>query len=137
MNFARLGATLAGIGVVLGAFGAHGLQGKISPDFLEIYKTSTYYLVLHSVALLLFEFSSIRKRWPGWCFVAGIAFFSGSLYALVFTGVRKLGAITPIGGVLFILGWIGFAALLPKLPFATHSPPSAKRGAQKERSEDR
>jgi uncharacterized membrane protein YgdD (TMEM256/DUF423 family) len=112
MKFARIGAALAGIGVALGAFGAHGLQGRLTPEFLEIYKTATGYLMIHAFGLILFGFSGIKKSWPARCFLGGIGFFSGSLYSLVFTGIRKLGAITPIGGVLFIAGWIGVALLL-------------------------
>lgn len=122
MKYARTGAALAGIGVALGAFGAHGLQGRITPEFLEIYKIATWYLMIHALGLVLFGFSGVKRAWPARCFLGGIGFFSGSLYALVFTGIRKLGAITPIGGVLFIAGWIGFALLLgdrEKKPFKT------------------
>jgi uncharacterized membrane protein YgdD (TMEM256/DUF423 family) len=112
VNFSSFGAAIAGIGVALGAFGAHGLRDRLSPEFLEIFKTATYYLMIHALALILFTLSGARKSWPGYCFLAGIAIFSGSLYALVFTGIKMLGAITPIGGVLFIAGWIGFAALM-------------------------
>ena len=109
MNFSRIGAALAAVGVALGAFGAHGLQGRLEPELLEIFKTSTYYLMIHALALVLFGMSQPVKRWPGWCFLLGVGFFSGSLYGIVLTGVRLLGAITPIGGVLFIAGWIGFS----------------------------
>jgi uncharacterized membrane protein YgdD (TMEM256/DUF423 family) len=112
MNFSRIGAVLAAVGVALGAFGAHGLQGRIEPELLEIFKTSTYYLMIHSLALLIFGMSRPIKRWPGWCFLLGIGFFSGSLYGILLTGIRMLGAITPIGGVLFIVGWLGFSVQL-------------------------
>ncbi len=111
IHFGRLGAALAGIGVALGAFGAHGLRDRVSEDLLEIYKTSTHYLVIHAIALILFHLSGVQKRWPGFCFLAGIAIFSGSLYGILLTGIRALGAITPIGGVLLMAGWAGFAFL--------------------------
>ena len=109
-NFSFWGACLAGLGVMLGAFGAHGLQGRITPEFLEIFKTATYYLMTHALALILFGLAGPSRRWPGYCFLGGIAIFSGSLYALVLTGIKLLGAITPVGGVLLIAGWAGFAA---------------------------
>ncbi|NDF15462.1 DUF423 domain-containing protein [bacterium] len=108
MNAKRIGAFLAAAGVALGAFGAHGLQGRLAPEFLEIYKTSTQYLMMHALALVLYGISGIKTEWPGRCFAWGILFFCGSLFALVATGVKALGAITPIGGLLFIAGWIGF-----------------------------
>jgi uncharacterized membrane protein YgdD (TMEM256/DUF423 family) len=114
MNFGTWGAALAGMGVILGAFGAHALQGRVSPDLLEIHKTATFYLLVHAIALLVFELSKMPRRWPGYCFLLGCLIFSGSLYGIVLTGVRALGAITPIGGLLFILGWAGFAVLWNK-----------------------
>ncbi len=81
---------------------------------LEIYKTSTQYWVLHAFALVLFGVSGIQKTWPARCFVGGMVFFCGSLFALIATGVKAFGAITPIGGLLFIAGWIGFGILARK-----------------------
>ena len=108
MNAVRVGAFLAGVSVALGAFGAHGLQGRIEPELLEIFKTATHYGMIHSIALILFGLSNPKKAWPAWCFLIGILIFSGSLYGIIFSGIKMLGAITPIGGVLFMTGWIGF-----------------------------
>ena len=105
-----IGALMMAFGVILGAFGTHGLQGKIAYDLLEVYKTATYYLVIHSLGLILFGLFEPRKTWPALAFISGSVVFSGSLYLLVFTGIRALGMITPIGGVFYILAWIGFGA---------------------------
>lgn len=109
MNPISLGAIFAAFGVAFGAFGAHGLRGKIDQDLLEIYLTGTQYLLLHAFGLILFGLTKPKKLWPAWFFAIGILFFTGSLYMITFTGIRVFGAITPIGGVLFIAGWIGFA----------------------------
>jgi uncharacterized membrane protein YgdD (TMEM256/DUF423 family) len=109
MNWIKIGAFIAFLGVAFGAFGAHALQGRIEPELLEIFKTSTYYLTTHALALILFGLFPAKKQWPGWCFLVGVIIFSGSLYALIFSGIRIFGAITPIGGVLFMAGWLGFA----------------------------
>ena len=109
MNPICIGAAQAAIGVILGAFGTHGLRGKIGYDLLQIYETGTYYLVLHALALILFGLIKPKKMWPAWCFLAGSVVFAGSLYGITFSGIRQLGAITPVGGVMFIAGWIGFA----------------------------
>ena len=109
MNPIFFGAIQAGLGVILGAFGTHGLRGKIGYDLLQIYETGTYYLVLHALALILFGLIKPAKLWPAWCFLIGTVIFTGSLYTITFSNIRQFGAITPIGGVLFIAGWIGFA----------------------------
>jgi len=104
-------AALAGfIGVALGAFGAHGLRGRLSADMLAVFETGVRYHMYHALALLLTavimtRFSGVWVVAAGWFFTAGIVLFSGSLYLLAFTGVRTFGAITPIGGVAFLLGW--------------------------------
>jgi uncharacterized membrane protein YgdD (TMEM256/DUF423 family) len=112
------GAWLAGAGVVLGAFGAHALRSRVSAEMLAVWETASRYHLVHALALLATAWAA--ERWPGgwtssagWLFVAGILVFSGSLYLLAWTGARGLGAITPIGGVCFIAGWIslGLAAL--------------------------
>lgn len=108
-NTVSIGAALSGLGIILGAFGTHSLQGKIGYDLLDIYKTASYYLIIHALALILFGLSKIERRWPAWCFIVGIVIFCGSLYGITFTGVRELGMITPIGGLAFISGWVGFA----------------------------
>lgn len=116
--FFALASFLGALGVALGAFGAHGLKARVTPDLVAIWQTGAHYHMLH--ALALFAVAWATQRFPGglsvaagWCFLAGILIFSGSLYTLAFTGMRWLGAITPIGGVLFIVGWVllGLAAL--------------------------
>lgn len=108
----RLGAALAGLGVALGAFGAHGLRGRVAPDLLDAYKTGVLYHLIHALALLILAAFGDRVRWSGAVgagFVAGIVLFSGSLYMLALTGVRALGAITPLGGLAFIASWAVWA----------------------------
>ena len=98
-------------GVALGAFGAHGLRTRVSPDMLAVFETGVRYHLLHALALL--AVASLIPRVgagrlivaAGWLFSLGIVLFSGSLYALALTGVTLLGAITPIGGVAFLAGW--------------------------------
>ena len=112
------GAWLAGVGVVLGAFGAHALRSRVSAEMLAVWETASRYHLVHALALLATAWAS--ERWPGaltsaagWLFVAGILVFSGSLYLLASTGVRAIGAVTPLGGVCFITGWVclGVAAM--------------------------
>jgi uncharacterized membrane protein YgdD (TMEM256/DUF423 family) len=101
----RLGAGFMFLAVGLGAFGAHALKTRLTPEMLAIFETGVRYQVYHALALLLLA----ALRGPGkagWCFAAGIALFSGSLYLLALTGVKKWGAITPIGGLLFLIGWL-------------------------------
>ncbi|HDE6518144.1 TPA: DUF423 domain-containing protein [Staphylococcus aureus] len=108
--FIILGALNAMMAVGTGAFGAHGLQGKISDHYLSVWEKATTYQMYHGLALLIIGVISgttpINVNWAGWLIFAGIIFFSGSLYILVLTQIKVLGAITPIGGVLFIIGWI-------------------------------
>lgn len=100
----RLGAGFMLLAVGLGAFGAHALKAKVEPDLLAVWKTGVEYQVYHALALLLL--ASLRgPSKSAWCFSAGIVLFSGSLYLLTLTGVKKWGAVTPIGGVLFLAGW--------------------------------
>ncbi len=112
--FGSIGALTALLAVALGAFGAHGLNGRMPTSDLATFETAVRYQMYHSLALLLLvavsaAFPGFRGRGAGWAFVVGILVFSGSLYALVFSGVRWLGAITPVGGVAFLLGWGLFA----------------------------
>lgn len=105
--FVRLAAIFGFLGVALGAFGAHALKDRLSPDMLAIYQTGVQYQVIHALALLLVGIG-LRGRaatWSGRLFVGGIVIFSGSLYALALSGVKVLGAITPLGGVCFLAGW--------------------------------
>lgn len=109
-----IGAWLGAVGVALGAFGAHGLKARVSAEMVAIWETGARYHVTHALALLATGWAC--ERWPGsltsaagWLFLAGIVVFSGSLYALALTGVRALGAITPLGGLCLIAGWAALA----------------------------
>ena len=109
-RFVALGAALSGIAVAAGAFGAHALRARLSPGDVAVFETGARYQMYHGLALIAVAW--VADRWPGplasaagWCFLLGIMLFSGSLYALALTGVRGLGAITPLGGVAFLAGW--------------------------------
>lgn len=104
------GATAVG----LGAFGSHGLRNLVTPESLAVWKTAVEYHFVHTLALLFVskEPSLFRFRWSQRLWGLGIVLFSGSLYALVITGQRYLGLVTPLGGAAFILGWLALA--LPK-----------------------
>jgi len=109
-TFALVAALSGFLGVALGAFGAHGLRGRLSPEMLAVFETGVRYHMYHALALLLTavimtRFSGIWVVTAGWMFVAGIVLFSGSLYLLALTGVRAFGAVTPIGGLAFLIGW--------------------------------
>jgi uncharacterized membrane protein YgdD (TMEM256/DUF423 family) len=113
-TFLLAGAVEGFIAVALGAFGAHGLRGRLSPDMLAVFETGVRYHMYHALALLLTGAVAGRLDGraivaAGWLFVAGIVLFSGSLYVLAATGVTALGAITPIGGVAFLAGWVCLA----------------------------
>ncbi len=108
--FFVLGSLSGLLGVAAGAFGAHGLRGRLTPELLDVYETAVRYQLFHALALLAVAWAV--TRWPGslanaagWLFVAGTLLFSGSLYVLSLTGIRWLGAITPLGGVAFLAGW--------------------------------
>lgn len=108
--FVTLGAVFAFLAVGLGAFGAHALESRVPPRDLEIFETGVRYHMYHALALLAVAW--VQTRWPGggtvvagWLFAVGIVAFSGSLYALVLSGERWLGAVTPLGGVAFLVGW--------------------------------
>lgn len=116
MNPAVAGAVAGLLAVALGAFGAHGLKTRLSADMLAVFETGVRYQMYHAFALLAAAWAARRTTPPppaarraAWCFLGGIVIFSGSLYALALTGVRVLGAITPVGGVLFLLGWVFLA----------------------------
>lgn len=100
------------LSIALGAFGAHGLAGKVSERMLANWQTGAHYHIIHGVALLAVALlidrlgSSPLVTTAGWLLQIGIILFSGSLYAMALTGVTKLGAITPFGGIAFIVGWI-------------------------------
>ena len=117
--FIFLGSINAFLAVGLGAFGAHGLKSRISAEMLEIYQTGVHYHIFHALGLILVGIiahwlsNSNIVAWSGGFMLSGIVIFSGSLYVLSLTGVRGFGAITPIGGVAFLIGWIllAFASL--------------------------
>jgi uncharacterized membrane protein YgdD (TMEM256/DUF423 family) len=109
-----LGAILGGVGVALGAFGAHGLRGRVPGNLLAVWETASRYHLAHALALLAVAWVASRADGPavriaGSGFVLGILVFSGSLYLMTLTGAHWLGAITPIGGLAFILGWAALA----------------------------
>ncbi len=111
-NWIALGALSGALAVILGAFGAHGLKDRISSEDLDIWRTGVLYEALHAAALVLFGLFQDRRRTgsgPGWAFLSGSLVFSGTLYAIALGGPRALGAITPVGGLLLIAGWLGFA----------------------------
>ncbi len=122
--FFLAGAILAGLAVAFGAFGAHMLESKVSTSRLATFETGVQYQMYHALALLIVGYISLSHpgllNSAGYCFLGGIIIFSGSLYLLVLTDTAWLGAITPIGGVLFIVGWILLAVksfhLLPASP---------------------
>lgn len=100
--------------VAFGAFGAHGLRSWASPELLGVWQTAVTYHFFHTLVLLVMALSPFlsQNRWASvarWCFLLGILLFSGSLYAYVLTGMRWLGPVTPMGGVLFMVGWAGLA----------------------------
>lgn len=112
--FAALGATSALMAVAAGAFGAHGLRARLPPELLIAFDTGVRYQMYHALALLFVAWAS--TRWPvpsiraaGWLFVAGTIVFSGSLYLFAWTGARFLGAVTPVGGLAFLGGWLALA----------------------------
>jgi len=109
-----LGALSAAVAVAAGAFGAHGLKSMLGADRLAVWDTAARYQLIHALALVaLGSLAARRHGGPlqagGWLFVAGTVLFSGSLYLLAVTGVRWLGAVTPLGGVAFIAGWLCLA----------------------------
>jgi uncharacterized membrane protein YgdD (TMEM256/DUF423 family) len=114
--FILLGALAGAAGVALGAFGAHALKARLAPDMLAVWQTAVQYHFWHALALVAIGIlvatslpASTALKWSGWLMVAGLALFSGSLYALALTGARWLGAITPFGGAAWIVAWVLFA----------------------------
>jgi uncharacterized membrane protein YgdD (TMEM256/DUF423 family) len=111
--FVRVAAVFGFLAVALGAFGAHALKARLDPAALEIWRTAALYHLVHAVAMLAVALGGARVRWGTivcGLFTAGIAVFGGTLYLLAATGVRWLGAITPIGGLAFMAGWVVLAA---------------------------
>ena len=110
-TFMFAAALFGALGVGIGAFGAHGLRGRLTPEMLAVFETGVRYHMYHALALLLTAVLMTRvdgraMTIAGWSFMAGILLFSGSLYALALSGISTLGAITPLGGVAFLVGWI-------------------------------
>lgn len=106
-----MGAVFMALTVLLGAFGAHALKKVLSSDMLAIYQTAVQYQFYHSLGLLVVGTIGLHYppkwiRWSGIFLMAGIVLFSGSLYVLAFSGIKAFGAITPIGGVSFVIGWV-------------------------------
>lgn len=104
------GAVFMALGVLLGAFGAHALKNILSPEMLAVYKTGVEYQFYHALGLLLigligFQVKSKYLRWSGLFITIGIILFSGSLYVLSISGIKTIGAITPVGGLSFVAGW--------------------------------
>jgi len=113
-RFFVIGSMLALLGVALGAFGAHALKDRVTAARLDVFETGVHYQLIHALALLATAWAV--ERWPGratrlaaWSFTAGIVLFSGSLYMLVLLDQPKLGAVTPLGGLAFLVGWAALA----------------------------
>ncbi|GAE33575.1 DUF423 domain-containing protein [Halalkalibacter akibai] len=117
--FIFIGSIVMALSVVIGAFGAHGLEPKLTERMMKNYQTGVQYHMIHGLAILAVGIIALKipisglLNGAGWTFLIGIILFSGSLYAMALTGVTKLGAITPIGGLAFIVGWVllGLAVL--------------------------
>lgn len=112
--FFSLGAASAFVAVAAGAFGAHALRARLSPELLAVFETGARYQMYHALGLMAVAWAVTRwpgalPQWAGWLFVGGTLLFSGSLYALALSGVRALGAVTPLGGVAFLAGWVCLA----------------------------
>jgi uncharacterized membrane protein YgdD (TMEM256/DUF423 family) len=113
MNWSATGAILLALAVILGAFGAHGLQNRLDDYSRGVYEKAVFYHFLHAMGILVVAVLGRTGTFPQqatdtvcWCLLVGIVLFSGSLYALALTGNRALGMITPFGGLAFILGWL-------------------------------
>jgi uncharacterized membrane protein YgdD (TMEM256/DUF423 family) len=119
--FVMIASILGATSVGAGAFGAHALREKLEPRMLEVWQTAAQYQMYHALALLavawiIHQAPSRPATAAGWAFIAGVALFSGSLYAMALSGVRVLGMITPLGGLAFIIGWLCLAAASTRLP---------------------
>ncbi|GFM87438.1 DUF423 domain-containing protein [Pseudomonas cichorii] len=110
-SFLMLAAFFGFTGVALGAFAAHGLKGRLSPEYLAIFHTGVLYQLVHALALLgvavlAAQIPGRLVTWAGFSFAIGIVLFSGSLYVLTLSGISKLGIVTPFGGLAFLIGWL-------------------------------
>ena len=113
MNWSATGAILLALAVILGAFGAHGLRNRLDAYSMSVWEKAVFYHFIHALGILVVSilprtgtFSEVSAGWVATVLLIGIIIFSGSLYLLAVTGVRAMGAITPIGGVAFIVGWL-------------------------------
>ena len=111
MMWIRCGSLLMAVGVALGAFGAHGLSGRLPAESLTVYHTAVLYHLIHALGLIAIGAVGLARPFArvdaaGWWLLIGIVLFSGSLYALSLTGIRKLGMITPLGGLALLIGWL-------------------------------
>jgi uncharacterized membrane protein YgdD (TMEM256/DUF423 family) len=120
-GFVIAGAVLAAVAVAAGAFGAHALAARLAPERLVTWETAARYHMYHALALI--ALGAVAARWPapllsaaGWFFVAGIVIFSGTVYALALGAPRWLGAVTPLGGLSLIIGWIVLAVAVARAP---------------------
>jgi uncharacterized membrane protein YgdD (TMEM256/DUF423 family) len=110
--FLFTGSIVMALSVMIGAFGAHGLEPRLTERMMKNYQTGVQYHMIHGIGLLVVGLVALRLtssgmlNGAGWSFVIGIILFSGSLYVMALTGITKLGAITPIGGLAFIVGWV-------------------------------
>jgi len=116
MNWTATAAIMLALAVAIGAFGAHGLQGRLDAYSMGVYEKAVFYHFIHALGMLAVPLlvragliSATAGNWTGWLLLAGIALFSGSLYLLAITGVRALGAVTPFGGASFIAAWVTLA----------------------------
>jgi len=123
MNWTAIAAILLGLAVALGAFGAHGLRPRLDDYAMGIYERAVFYHFVHALGLLIVSvlprLVAINVSWTNWVstlLFAGVLIFCGSLYLLAVTGVRTLGAITPIGGLAFIAAWVLLAVALLRAP---------------------
>jgi len=112
--FAVIGAVMGFVGVALGAFGAHALKARLEPEMLNIFEVGVRYHMFHALALFcsawaVQQYGNSLTHFSGWFFVVGVLVFSGSLYLLAFTGIKKWGALTPIGGLFLLIGWLTLA----------------------------
>jgi uncharacterized membrane protein YgdD (TMEM256/DUF423 family) len=110
-RFLALGSILAGLGVAAGAFGAHALKDILDPPMLQVFETATRYVMYHAFGLCIVSWAidrypEQRLEKSGWLFLIGILLFSGSLYVVSLAGIRWMGAVTPIGGLAFMIGWL-------------------------------
>jgi uncharacterized membrane protein YgdD (TMEM256/DUF423 family) len=111
--FIQAGIFFAGLSVALGAFAAHALKPKISSEMLQVFEIGARYQMYHALSLILLGIVMLNWKhslleWSGWCFMGGILLFSGSLYILSLSGIKAWGAVTPVGGILLLFGWILF-----------------------------